>query len=80
MTHAPSWSEDLKALTRAAVEDLDVTPRGDGVYFKHIRAGFGIISFGDLVSGRLKLRDTDTGDVTTFADADALIEAGWVID
>ncbi|OZB05789.1 MAG: hypothetical protein B7X67_11375 [Rhizobiales bacterium 39-66-18] len=75
-----SWSDELKALTRAAVEDLDVMPRGNDVFFKHIRSGFGIMSFSDLVSGELRMRDAETGMITTFADVDALIAAGWAID
>ena len=75
-----NWSDELKALTRAAVADLDVKPRGNEVYFKHIRNGAGIMLFRDLVDAALRLRDVETGEITTFPDVETLIAAGWAID
>lgn len=55
-------------------------PRDGQLHLKHASSAFGIIAGNDLACGVLKIVDRRTGTETTFASADELIAAGWVID
>ena len=51
-------------------------PDGDDVCFKHITSGYGIIALSDLIVGKRRMSDRETGQETIFANADTLIRAG----
>ncbi len=75
------WSDDLKAQTRDVIEGRDILASRDGqLHLKHVTSGFGTIAEDDLWRGVLRVVDRQTGAETTFASADELIAAGWVID
>ena len=75
------WSDDLKAQTRDVIEGRGMFVSRDGrLHLKHVTSAFGTVAEDDLVRGVLRLVDRQTGAETTFANADALIAAGWVID
>ena len=82
MTRANCWSDSLTALTREALEShgLDMPANPTGVFhFKNINGDYGVMSFSDLMAGRFILRSEGVV-VGSFDTADALIEAGWVLD
>lgn len=75
------WSDGLKAQTRDVIEGRGLFVPHDGqLHLKHATADFGTIAGDDLARGVLRVIDRQTGAATTFADADALLAAGWVID
>lgn len=84
MTGSPSsdeWSDNLKAQTRDAIEGRDLFAIRDGqLRLKHAGSGFGAIAADDLQRGVLRMVDIRTKREVTFASADELILAGWVID
>jgi len=57
-----------------------IAARNGQLCLKHITSGFGTIAEDDLLGGVIKVIDRQTGAETIFADADAMIAAGWVID
>ena len=78
---ASDWSDDLKAQTRDIIDGLAFFVAHDGqLYLKHITSRFGTIAEDDLQRGVLKLVERGTKAEATFANADELIAAGWVID
>lgn len=74
------WSDQLRQATKEAIEELAVMPNGDDVCFKHIKSGYGVIALADLIAGKLRLTNRKMGEETVFANADALIRAGWTLD
>ena len=77
----PTWSDELRAQTRDIIANRDtITARNGQLCLKHITSGFGIIPEHDLLHGVIKVVDRQTGAETTFANADELIAAGWVVD
>lgn len=77
----PDWSDDLKAQTRDLIEGHGMFVSRDGcLHLKHLTSASGTMSEGDLARGLLKVVERRTGTETTFATADDLIAAGWVID
>ena len=75
------WSADLKAQTRDVIEGRGMFVSRDGrLHLKHATSAFGTIAENDIRRGVLKVVDRQTGAETTFASADDLIAAGWVID
>ena len=75
------WSDDLKKRTRDAIEGRGLLASRDGqLCLKHITSGFGTIAEEHLWGGVLKVVDRRTGAETTYANADELIAAGWVVD
>jgi hypothetical protein len=75
------WSASLKAQTRDVIERRGMFVSRDGrLHLKHVASTFGTIAEDDLARGVLRVVDRQTGAETTFANADALIAAGWVID
>lgn len=54
--------------------------RDGRLHVKHIASGSGIIAEDDLWRGILRVVDGRTGAEATFANADELIAAGWVVD
>ena len=67
-----------EAQTLDALEGRDIpAARGGRIHFKHIVSGFGTMEETDLYGGLLKITDLETGQATTFADAAALVAAGW---
>ncbi len=78
---AGDWSDDLKERTRDAVESRDIfAPRDGQLCLKHITSGFGSIAQEHLWGGVLKVVDRRAGTETSYANADELIAAGWVVD
>lgn len=74
------WSDTLKAETRKALDEMwPLTSDGD-LCLKHISSHFGIIRFHDLMRGAFLVVDRRSGAETSFASADDLIQAGWVVD
>ena len=75
------WSDDLKAQTRDVIDGYVIIPACDGqVCLKHITTGSGTVAVDNLVRGVLRVVNRRTGFETTFANADELLAAGWVID
>jgi hypothetical protein len=74
------WSEALREQTRHAIEHMEFMPMADRVFFKNTDGRFATISVAHLLVGRLEMVDRDTGDAKAFANAAALIDAGWAID
>lgn len=75
------WSDDLKAQTRDVIEGREIFAVRDGQFhLKHVTASFGTIAENNLARGVLRLVEGRSGAETTFASADELIAAGWVID
>ena len=74
-----TWSQDQKALTRATLHDMPFTPDGL-IGLKHADGRFGATALEDLMAGRFVVADRRSGAETRFADAEALIADGWVVD
>jgi hypothetical protein len=74
------WSGAVQRATRAAIEEFAFLPNGDDVCFKHANGRCGTIAVADLFQRRLTLVDRNSGQETAFANAEALIQAGWVVD
>ena len=74
------WSEQLRRATMEAIEEFAIMPVGDEIGFKHIVSGYGIVTLADLSAGKLRMTHRTTGQDIVFADAEALIDAGWAID
>ncbi len=76
-----AWSDDLRIATRDGLASLSVLPTRDGaVALKHVGGAAALLAEDDLLFSALRLVDRRTGVVSTFADADALVDAGWVLD
>lgn len=74
-----TWSESLLQRTREAIEQIPVTPDGY-LHFKHPTLGYACATIDDLVDGRLVLRSSTGSDEHQFAEVEALLQAGWVVD
>ncbi len=75
------WSDDLKAQTQDAVEGHGTSAMRNGqLCLKHAVSGFGAIAAVDLQRGVLRVVDMRTKREATFASANELIAAGWVLD
>ena len=75
------WSGELKVQTWDVLEGRDILATRDGnLHLKHVTSGFSTIAEGDLWSGVLRIVDRQSGAETAFANVDALIAAGWVLD
>jgi hypothetical protein len=80
-TSGNAWSEKLQGQTRHAIEGSGVLAmRNDRLYLKHEAWRFGTIAADDMQRGVLRIVDMWTNHETTFASADELIMAGWVLD
>jgi hypothetical protein len=73
------WSEGLQEQTRDAISEMRINPDGK-LHFKNHGKGGAFITAQDLMRGKLSLTDKENGQVSKFADADALLDAGWAID
>ena len=81
MRHDDPWSDHLRAATREGLSTLSVLPTPDGaVALKHVGGDFALLAEDDLLAGTLRLIDRRTSAVSTFPDADALVDAGWALD
>ena len=77
----PAWSAAQRAKTREALATLSVLRALTGrIAFKHMDGAFALMLEEDLLAGRLALADRRSGIIIVFADVDALVDAGWVID
>jgi len=80
-TMALTRSSDFRSLTRDAIGNVDVLRIRDGhLYLRNASSALGAIAEADLSRNVLRVVDRQSGDETTFASVDALIEAGWLID
>ena len=79
-TRDAAWSVELRRRTKMAVEEWAMLPADDHVCFKHIRSGYGVIAFADLMRVNLRLIVRDTEKEIVFANGEELIAAGWAID
>ena len=81
MTNHPtaSWSDSLQQQTRAAIEQIPVTPDGN-LHFKHATQGYAYATVDDLCQDRLVLHAKSGGDEHRFDDVEALLRAGWAVD
>ena len=83
MTSPIQWSDALKAQTREALEshglDMPVIAT-DAIHFKNADGGYGVMSLGDLLAGRFIINRRGADTPESFDTADAVIEAGWVLD
>lgn len=75
-----SWSEELQRQTRDAISDMRASPHDGKLHFKNHENRFAFITIQDLMCSKLYLTDKESGQLSDFADADALLDAGWAID
>ena len=83
MTSPIEWSDALKAQTREALEShgLDMpVPAMEFIGFKNADGGYGLMPIDELLLGRFVITRRGTDTVESFDTADAVIEAGWVLD
>ena len=83
MTSPIPWSDALKAQTREALEShgLDMpVPAMEFIGFKNADGGYGLMPIDELLLGRFVITRRGTDTVESFDTADAVIEAGWVLD
>ena len=77
------WSDGLKAQTRQALESHGFDMPGlawEYINFKNADGGYGLMHLDDLLAGRFIITRRETDIVESFETADAVIEAGWVLD
>jgi hypothetical protein len=77
------WSDNLKNQTRQVLEShgLDMpVPAMEHVGFKNADGGYGQIPIKHLLKGRFVITRRGTDTVESFDTAEAVIEAGWVLD
>ena len=76
-----TWSDELVQRTREFLDSGGLMLSHNGKYhFKNSDRRFGAIDEADLIAGRYRLREPNSGEQQDFPDADALIAAGWAID
>jgi len=76
-----AWSDDLKVQTQDTIGGRGAFAMRNGqLRFKHAVSGFGAIAADDLQHGVLRIVDRRTKQEVTFASANELIAAGWVLD
>jgi hypothetical protein len=75
----PPWSQSLQEQTREAVDEMRVAPDGL-MHFKHKTLGYATISFDNICANRFLLQPKKDGTEHEFADVDALLAGGWVVD
>lgn len=83
-----AWSDSLKQYTRDVINGYEMpATRNGGYYLKHIApTQFAFATFEELCTKPLTLHllplgaDAGDGEVLTFADVEALLQAGWVLD
>ena len=83
MTSPIQWSDALIAQTRDALEShgLDMpVPAMEFISFKNADGGYGLMPIDELLLGRFVITRRGTDTVESFDTADAVIEAGWVLD
>ena len=73
------WSDSLQAETREAIDEMRVAPDGL-MHFKHKTLGYATMSFDNICANRFHLQPKKDGTDHEFADVDALIAGGWVVD
>lgn len=73
------WSDDLRAATRQALHDVPATADGR-LHMKQIDGGYGWFQCVDLIAGTFELHRKDRDGSVSFADAGAVVAAGWAID
>ena len=74
-----AWSETLQQQTRDAIAQMPVTPDGR-IHFKHPTLGYAYATLDDLFNDCLILRSKTWSDEHLFAEVEALLQAGWVVD
>ena len=74
-----AWSETLQQQTRAAIEQMPVTPDGR-IHFKHPTLGYAYATLDDLFNDRLILHAKTDTEEYRFEGVEALLQAGWVVD
>ncbi len=83
MPASVQWSDALKAQTRDALEShgLDMpVPAMEFICFKNADGGYGVMQIDALLAARFVITRRGTGTVESFETANAVIEAGWVLD
>ena len=75
----PPWSQSLQEQTREAVDEMRVAPDGL-MHFKHKTLGYATISFDNICVNRFLLQPKKDGTEHEYADVDALLAGGWVVD
>jgi len=79
-TISDSWSEELKAVTRAIIRSSSDGTAPNDLLLKKDGQAFGLIRSADLASGLIVVRSPDGELQTAYADSEGLIHAGWVVD
>lgn len=75
-----SWSPELIALTREALEELALMTRDDKVYLKNIDGLLGYLLLQDLLEKNLIVHKEGQDEAVTYTTVDDLIKAGWALD
>ena len=73
------WSKGLRDATRQALIDGPITPDGR-IHMKQIDGGFGWCRSLDLIAGTYVLHYKGSDASVSFADASAVVAAGWAVD
>lgn len=74
-----TWSRALQQKTRDIFEQMPLTPDGN-LHLKHRNLGFAYVPIESLCHSRLLIFTKPNDGHLWFDDADALVDAGWVID
>ena len=75
-----TWSESLRSQTRDAISEMRVNPSDGRLHLKNQDRRHAFMTVHDLLGGRIRLTDKESGAPCEFADVNELINAGWVID
>lgn len=73
------WSQDLQQQTLGALRKVPAFPDGK-LHMKHKSEGYGHFDLIELTASRFILRRKGGGAPLIFADEQAVVAAGWVID
>ncbi len=74
------WSKLLKEETRQSISEIRIGSPDGRLHFKNSDGRKAYMSIQDLMNEVAQLTDSENGARQCFQSADALIDAGWVID
>lgn len=74
------WGQQTCEATRTAFKDGSFNARDQQVHLKHIQGHFGSIDLEKALKGELHVQLKNGMGLVFYKDAEALIQAGWVLD
>jgi hypothetical protein len=75
-----TWSDNLKEVTRKALQDCWPLSEEGCLHMKNNNGGFGTMRSKDLLDEKWLIKDKKSGAEYFFATIDELIDGGWVVD